>query len=851
MDSYLDFLTKPIIPLDQRPKGCATCPFGGIKVGSRGPEDSPFVIVGESPGGSEIARGYPFVGPSGEMLEDTLKQVGWREGIDPEPYILNALQCLPRNKDQPGVMANAAKCCQGRLATELEKYPRKVILALGAAASWSLTNNFGIKVTMDRGKLYKHPAAEVGVVSTVHPAYILRNGSAFITWKRDLQYAIDLLQGRDPKAGLWAPPMWNVLKTREELEALVSRQSRATHIAADIETGGSRGAGLHFQRGYILMLGLTSNLSNGNMVDIIPGDLIWENEDLMHQLLGNKAKWIWQNGKFDVKFFRHEGIQEARVDEDTMLLSYTLNENKGHDLDTIAWDWIGAPKHKNMIDDWFHANRIARKNWDYGLIPKEMLYQYAAYDISKTYKMFWPLKEAVETDPHSSKEYNDLLIPGSEFLVQVEMKGLKLDPIRVKENDDYILGLQQEADAAIQEWAIKYTGHQINIGSPQQLSDLLYNRMKLGPIGGSTDEDHLIKIQRRFDHPIVPLLMRWRKHAKARNTYVKSVYGTVDKKGRPDKMPWAGTDGRVHVSFKLHGTTTGRLASSDPTNVQNWPRDARIRGQVVAEDGHVLVEVDLNQAELRCLALMSGDPTLMAIYTANEVSIHHITSVAMFGENYTSDEKMRAKAVNFGIVYGRTGPSLAEEFNISLAEANEYIKVWLARYPVAAKFIEGCREAPHKQRTLITNFGRRKRWGAVSFENARNLENEAANFPHQSTAHDITLRAGIETQPVIRRVWNAHYVNEIHDALYFEIADDPMIYGPAVAYVQSVMSRVPRDYGLTKVPFLAEAKVGWRWGAEKNAKELGEKDPAKLAEYMRDFSPTEEHQELARRLITA
>jgi DNA polymerase-1 len=242
---------------------------------------------------------------------------------------------------------------------------------------------------------------------------------------------------------------------------------------------------------------------------------------------------------------------------------------------------------------------------------------------------------------------------------------------------------------------------------------------------------------------------------------------------------------------------------------------------------------------------MSGDPTLLDIYTKNEVSIHHITSVAMFGEGYTDDEKMRAKAVNFGIVYGRTAPSLAEEFDISVKEADEYIRVWMGRFPVAAQFIARCRQAPTQQRTLITNFGRKKRWGAIGMDNLRNSENEAANFPHQSTAHDITLRSGIECQPVVRRIWGGMFVNEIHDALYVEVRNDQNVYGPMVAYMQSVMQRIPRECGLTRVPFLAEAKVGTRWGGYKNAKDAKITDAEELSQYMRDFQPTDEHRRIA------
>lgn len=824
-------LHMPAIPLSERPKGCKTCPFGGIKVGERGPVDSPFVIVGEAPGATELHLGRPFSGPSGQMLQEVLAQVGYTPELlgdqYVEPYILNAMQCLPRNKNEGDRLAEGTSACALRLAELIGAHPRKVILALGAAASWSLTGNYNIKITRDRGKLHATHLAAIGVVCTFHPAYLMRNGNMYATWKRDIQYAVDFFKGHDNKAGLWAEPEWSNIQDRSDLEALVDRMGSAKFIAGDIETGGPQGAGLHFQKGYIISLGITSDLSGGRHVDIIPNSVIWDNEDLMARLFALDAKWIWQNGKFDVKFFRYEGLNGARVDEDTMLLSYCLNENKGHDLDTLAWDYLGAPNHKAAVDDWFKANRIAKKDRDYGKLPKDLLFKYQAYDISKTYFLYHRLRQLVNADVHSKKLYERILIPASEFLTQVEMKGLKLNLATVKENLTYLEGQLVEPTKNVQQYALQHMGAEINLNSPAQLGELLYKRMKLGAVGSSTGEDALIMIQRKFDHPIVNHIMRVRRINKAKNTYVKNAH------------EWPGLDGRFHVTYKLHATTTGRLSSSDPTNAQNWPRDPRIRGQVEADEGKVLVEVDLNQAELRCLAIMSADPTLLEIYTRNEVSIHHITSVAMFGEGYTDDQKMRAKAINFGIVYGRTAPSIAEEFNISVKEADEYIRIWLARYPKARDFIQESRKAPSHQRTMITNFGRKKRWGVVSYDKVHDYENEAANFPHQSTAHDITLLAGIETQRPLRDIWQGEFVNEIHDALYFEIADDPNVYGPAVAYMQRVMTRVPKDWGLTRVPFIAEAKVGHKWGGAKNAKEAGI-DPTG---FMKDFTPSEDHKQ--------
>jgi DNA polymerase-1 len=426
--------------------------------------------------------------------------------------------------------------------------------------------------------------------------------------------------------------------------------------------------------------------------------------------------------------------------------------------------------------------------------------------------MFKTLYKKVRSDPDDTHVYHELLIPGSEFLINMEMKGLILDPQRVHENEIYVLEQLEEPTRRIQYWAVKYTGAQINIGSPAQLGELLYRKMRLGPIGSSTDEDAIIRIQRVHNHPIANPLLRWKKLRKQLTTYVRPALPHLDSKGKP-KLGWIGLDDAVHPDNKLHGTPTGRLGSTKP-NMQNQPRDPRIRGQFISRPGKILIEIDLNQAELRCLAIMSRDPTLIEIYTSNTISIHDVTATAFFGPGYDDDQKIRAKAVNFGIVYGRSASDLAEEFDIPVAEAEQYIKAWMARYPVAAAFIEESRMAPNRMHTIKTNFGRKKRWGVVHYDTLNGLQNQAANYPHQSTAHDITLKSGIIVQPNLKQWWDIDIVNEIHDALYLECVDDPEVYLPATHYVQTVMQAVPVKYKLTRVPFIAEAKKGTRWGRD-------------------------------------
>lgn len=802
---------------------CELCPFKTKTITGKGPVDSPFVIVGESPGSRELLAGIPFVGPSGQMLNEVLKRNGF-QSLGIEPYVINALNCYPANKDLPRLEAGC-RACAGRVKQEISAYPRKVILTLGAAAAWSVTGDYSIRILSSRGEIRKTPLASEGAVLAVHPAYVLRNGSALSVWQKDVGQAVKLLKGQAPD--VWSEPTFNTISTPSEYNDVADSYIKAGGlVTGDVETDT-----LHWMDGRMLCLGIVRG--DGSHVDIVPENLLYGMGATTKRLMEAKSiTWNWHNGLFDIKWFRKYGI-EARVDEDDMLLSYALNENGGyHDLDQVAQHWIKAPRHKHMLDSY-----LPNKKTSYRVIPTPVLHKYNAIDLSKTHMSWGPLREAVNSDHMLKSLYETMLIPAVDFVAEMQLYGVEVDQEKVRQNevehDKELLDLRKQLNA----YAQKHLGHDINPNSPAQLKTLLFDKMGFGRPGDSTDEKSLINIQRIYDHPIVDILLKHREVAKRKGTYVSNLLDQTDAKGKikPGKVK---SDGRVHADYKLHGTSTGRLAGSDP-NMLNQPRGPLIRSQYRAKPGHLFVEVDLNQAELRSLALMSGDPVLVELYTKNEVSIHDITTAAFFGskaemgrdeavlkhaahqlqyfgeltpEKVYKEAKMRGKAVNFGIVYGREAFSLAKEFNIPVAEAQRWIDKWLETYSGARDFIQWCREAPIKNRVLTTMFGRKKRWGVVSKENLQGLQNEAANFPHQSTASDIMLETAIRTFKPLRNNWNGRVWNELYDAIYYEIPINEPDIRESVEYIQQTITQVPRDRGLLRVPFLGDAKIGFNWG---------------------------------------
>lgn len=797
---------------------CAECPFKGKIIGSKGPVDSPFVIIGESPGVRELKEGIPFVGPSGVVLKAALDQ--HIEGSYPPPYISNAFKCFPGKEKNPRELHKPTMACHKQLMDELQLYPRKVILALGNPAVWSTTNNYDLRITKARGRRFQSDLASQGIIASVHPAFLLRGGGNFRQFKADVDYAIRLLLGGVPKG---VPnTTYTLIDSQAALDGFISDylMSPSPYIAADYET-----TGFSHLNNRLICAGYSLNGRHSYIVPILDNPETLAFLNVIHSLPG--ARFIWHNGKFDIKFAHAAGIPEAFVHEDTMLMSYALDETRGiHDLETVGSDWLGSPNWKNEL------KKFIPKKGNYSHAPRPKLYLYLSKDLYNTWAVFFIFRDILAADPVSSKLYNETLIPASKMLARVEERGIYVDRVRVKENDKAFTKEEKHWSDELNRIAIASGWHEINPNSPPQLCEFLFDHLKLKSRERATHEKILRDLP---DHPAVMVLRKHRKVQKSLSTYVTSIYDNID------------IDGRVHSTFLLHGTATGRLSSRNP-NVENIPRDYQIRGQYIAAPGRILIEPDLNQAELRSLAVFSGDPELIRIYTTQGMSLHEEVRHAIFGapkdwsgkqitdfmfrfnlkerigpngdDLIIEEQKMRAKTVNFGIVYGREAPSIAEEYHISVPEAQGWITTWFKRFKGAAIFINNCRMAPVRMQNLKTVFGHRKRFGVVTLETLKTIQNQAANFPHQSFASTVCLHAAMRTQDFLAEEHDAHFINLIHDSLLIDCPDNDDAIRIVTNYVMAEMEQVPRDYGIRKVPFIADAKIGYRWGSAMKQKEF-------------------------------
>jgi DNA polymerase-1 len=350
-----------------------------------------------------------------------------------------------------------------------------------------------------------------------------------------------------------------------------------------------------------------------------------------------------------------------------------------------------------------------------------------------------------------------------------------------------------------------------NPGSPKQVKWLLYHphafRLRV-PKGFevNTAEPTLEALEK---HPFIDALLEYRGLLKQKSTYVESNLERVQR--YPDR--------RLHSTYLIHGTVTGRLSSRDPNN-QNWPRVAKIRDAVQAPPGRMLFEADYSQAELRGLALLSQDEFLMEVYRTGR-DLHDEVAKDFFpGWEFEPDEflkkeqRIRAKFVNFGIAYGRGEESIAKEFGISRQEARQYIERWFKRAHRAAAFLRHCRQTAASGGTLVTPFGRKRRFGLVTPENRHVVMNEASNFPIQSTASDLTIISAIRMDPYLEE-YGAYVVNLVHDSILVEGPDDPELTPIICDIILRTMIETPTLTLGSNVPFEADVKVGYKWGSLK------------------------------------
>ena len=741
-------------------------------------------IVGEAPGAVELGQKKAFVGPSGQLLNKALDVTGFppREEI----FVTNALLCRPPN--QKPKLKEAIRTCQPRLFEELEQVRPEVVLVLGNIAMHAITGNYDLRITQEQGRVLESKYLPgVKIVPMLHPAAILRAPGDYKTFYAAMSKAQRVFSGgeiSDP-----GNVTWKVVDTEEKLSEALEVISQKELIAADIET-----TGLNSRRDTILVLGVAYEK---NKAFVFPPEMI--RKELFEI---PSVQWIWHNGKFDINFLRRRGYP-AEVHHDTQLASYALNEHGGvHSLEAVATRVLGAPAYKHKAKEKSGGKGFAHLPW-------EDLCERVAVDVDYTLQSFLILHEKIKKSANLNKLYHELFIPANMFLRNVERNGIYVNRKLLEEyKTEYQENLDEIMDRILDiaqplwnperykvETGARTAPEVFNPGSPYQVAWLLYDVLQLRPRGRkkgrSTDKEMLGKMEGM--HPIIDAMLEYRSVSKELSTYILGVEQHI------------ADDDRVHTTYKIHGTVTGRLSSSEP-NVQNQPkRKPKVRNMYQAPQGKKFVEVDYKGAELRVLAHVSNDEALKTCFIEGR-DLHAEVAQAL------NTPRIRAKAVNFGIAYGRTEYSFAEEFGVPVDEARQYLYDWFKRFPQAKEYMDSCRQKVRKGEPLVTPFGRYRRFGLVTQETVDAIDNEARNFVIQSVASDLTLLSAMKMEDALKTL-GVKIVNLVHDSILFECPDDDFVIRRTMQIAVDVMRQMPIDTLETTVPFAIEVSIGTQWGA--------------------------------------
>lgn len=510
--------------------------------------------------------------------------------------------------------------------------------------------------------------------------------------------------------------------------------------------------------------------------------------------------FILQNGVFDRSRTKILEDIDIKIDEDTLLQHYCgINEHKGtHGLKELAQLYLGFPDWEKPLDEWKRVycrqHKIKLKEFQYGYFPQRTLAEYCCVDVVATYRLCFLFKKLMR--PSSVNIYYKL-VEASKYYADITSRGMLLD-----ETYWYQLCDDFETQKETLEKELDVIMPGVKPTSPKQLLAWLQDHFPNDYIDSTdkyTMEDLVIKYP---DDPAVQKILEYRKVVKLLKTY---VYGLWDRKD---------SNNIIHGEFKLHGTETGRLSSSNP-NMQNIPRDSSIKKLFIARPGYTLIQLDYSQAELRVLAYISDDKSLIQCYVDGR-DLHTEIQKRLFKDKYDEhdkDQRVIAKTINFGIPYGRTAQGMASKLKISLWEAKKYLNDWFANASDVKKYIEKCHEMAlaDPQDIYYTVFGRARHY-FVTAQNKNHVANQSVNFPISSTANDLTIYSLCEIGQYIKdNKLDAYIVNTVHDSIVIEV--NPEQAKQLAIKCQEIMAGMPiKMLPNVSLPFRADAEIGDCYG---------------------------------------
>jgi len=507
---------------------------------------------------------------------------------------------------------------------------------------------------------------------------------------------------------------------------------------------------------------------------------------------------LGQNLKYDAHVLQNHGIQIRGISDDTLLESYILDSTKRHDMDSMASRFLNV--------ETVHFEDIAGKGvkqLTFNQIDLQQAGPYAAEDADITLRLHQHISSLLDAEPSLQKVYKEIELPLLPILQHIERNGVKVDAQMLADQSYQIT----ERLAELEQQAYAEAGEEFNLGSPKQIQAIFFEKLELPVIRKtpkgqpSTAEDVLQELAE--DYPLPRLILEHRGLSKLKSTYTDKLPLQID-----------ANTGRVHTSYNQTGAATGRMSSSDP-NLQNIPirseEGRRIRQAFVAGEGNCILAADYSQIELRIMAHLSADESLLSAFREGR-DIHRATAAEVFDvplDEVKTEQRRAAKAINFGLIYGMSAFGLAKQLNVTRYQAQDYIDLYFERYPGVKAYMDSTREQAHETGYVETLFGRRLYLPEINSRNGQRrqyAERTAINAPMQGTAADIIKHAMIMVHNKLQQSdINALMIMQVHDELVFEVAENQ------VDALSTLLHTEMESAADLNVPLLVDIGVGNNW----------------------------------------
>ncbi len=592
---------------------------------------------------------------------------------------------------------------------------------------------------------------------------------------------------------------YSCVQTEAELDRWIQKIEAAKLTCVDTET-----TGLDAMRVDLVGISLAVEVGEACYIPLAHTtneeqlDKSWVLSKLKPWLESEQHLKLGQNLKYDIHILNNCGIQLRGIAHDTLLQSYVLESHLSHDMDSLATRHLGE---KTIAYEEVCGKGAHQITFDQ--VNLETATQYAAEDADITLRLHHAMYPAIEADKKLLTIYQDIEMPAMHALAVMERNGILIDSAKLSSQGQMVGQRLLDLEKQIHELA----GQPFNIQSPKQIGEILFGKLELPiikktPSGApSTDEEVLQKLAENY--PLPARILDYRGLAKLQSTYIEKLPRMVNPK-----------TGRVHTSYSQAVAVTGRLASSDP-NLQNIPvrteEGRKIREAFVAKPGSVMVSADYSQIELRIMAHIAEDESLLKAFAAGE-DIHKATAAEMFHvdlNQVSSEQRRYAKVINFGLIYGMSAFGLASNLGIERSAAQQYIDTYFARYPGVADYMAQTRVQAKERGYVETVFGRRLWLPEIRSNNGmrrQGAERAAINAPMQGTAADLIKLAMIAVQRWIEQNHlETSMLLQVHDELVLEVPQSEL------AFVQEHLPQLMTGVAKLKVPLLVEVGVGSNW----------------------------------------